>query len=67
LRAALDREEQTLLELRVEKEMGWTEIAEILKIPLGTVKSRISRGIAQLQRLIEPQPKRSLRERHARE
>ena len=30
LRAALDRDEQSLLELRVEKEMGWLEIAEIL-------------------------------------
>jgi RNA polymerase sigma-70 factor, ECF subfamily len=30
LRAELDPDEQTLLVLRVEKEMGWTEIAEIL-------------------------------------
>ena len=30
LRAALDRDEQSLLELRVEKEMGWLEIAEVL-------------------------------------
>ena len=28
------------------------EIAEVLGIPLGTVKSRISRGVAQLQRLL---------------
>ena len=33
LRAALDRDEQTLLELRVEKEMGWSDIAEILSVP----------------------------------
>ena len=32
------------------------EIAEILGIPLGTVKSRISRGVAQLQRLMQPAP-----------
>jgi RNA polymerase sigma factor (sigma-70 family) len=30
------------------------EIAEILGIPLGTVKSRIARGVAQLQRLLQP-------------
>ena len=34
------------------EDVAYKDIAEILEIPMGTVKSRIARGIAQLQRLV---------------
>lgn len=39
--------------LRDLQDMDYKEIAQVLKIPEGTVKSRISRGRAELARLLE--------------
>ena len=40
------------LSLFYMEDYSYKEIADILEIPLGTVRSRISRGVAQLQRSI---------------
>lgn len=47
--AQLDPAFQAPLALFYLQDHSYQEIAEILEIPLGTVKSRISRAIAQLQ------------------
>lgn len=41
---ALDEEFRTVVILRDTQDMGYDEIAEILEIPRGTVKSRLHRG-----------------------
>jgi RNA polymerase sigma-70 factor, ECF subfamily len=43
---------QAALALFYMEDYSYKEIADILEIPLGTVQSRISRGMAQLQQLI---------------
>ena len=41
--------------LRDLQEMEYREIADVLQIPEGTVKSRINRGRAELTRLLRKQ------------
>jgi RNA polymerase sigma factor (sigma-70 family) len=48
----VDASYQATLALFYLEDHSYKEIAEILEIPLGTVKSRLSRGIAQLQRIL---------------
>lgn len=53
--AALGRVEETYqapVALFYLQDCSYKEIADILEVPLGTVKSRISRGIGQLQKLL---------------
>jgi RNA polymerase sigma-70 factor (ECF subfamily) len=44
---------QATLALFYMEDYSYKEISEILSVPLGTVQSRISRGMAQLQQLIK--------------
>lgn len=53
--AALGRVDETFqapVALFYLQDHSYKEIAEILELPLGTVKSRISRGIGQLQKML---------------
>jgi RNA polymerase sigma-70 factor (ECF subfamily) len=47
----VDSQYRAALALFYLRDHSYKEIAEILQIPLGTVKSRIGRGLAQLQKL----------------
>jgi RNA polymerase sigma-70 factor, ECF subfamily len=59
----LDENFKAAVALFYLEDHSYPEIAEILQIPLGTVKSRISRGIAQLQHLLsDPESKPLLKE-----
>jgi RNA polymerase sigma-70 factor, ECF subfamily len=50
--AQVDEVFQAPVALFYLQDCSYIEIAEILKVPLGTVKSRLARGIAQLQQLL---------------
>jgi RNA polymerase sigma-70 factor (ECF subfamily) len=55
--ARVDEHFQAPLALFYMEDHSYKEIAEILDVPIGTVKSRIARGIGQLYRqLINPEP-----------
>lgn len=48
----LDPNYKAAVSLFYLEDYSYPEISEILNVPLGTVKSRISRGVAQLQHLL---------------
>ncbi|MGI6331386.1 MAG: RNA polymerase sigma factor [Zhaonellaceae bacterium] len=48
----LNPKHQEVLRLRYLADLEYDTIAQILKIPLGTVKSRISLGLRKLQALV---------------
>lgn len=49
---SLDESFRAPVSLFYLQDFSYQEIAEVLQIPMGTVKSRLSRGVAQLQHLL---------------
>ena len=56
--AKVDPNFQAAVSLFYIEDYSYPQIAEILDVPLGTVKSRIARGIEQLKRLMLESPAR---------
>jgi RNA polymerase sigma-70 factor, ECF subfamily len=52
LLSRVDEQFQAAVALFYLEDYSYNEIASILEIPLGTVKSRIARGLAQLKELV---------------
>src|SRR5262245_15027346 len=50
--ARVDEVYQSAVALFYLEDYSYPEIAEILEVPVGTVKSRVARGIAQLRQLL---------------
>ena len=60
--ARLDEIYQAPVALFYLQDHSYNEIAEVLDVPLGTVKSRLTRGLARLHKLltmVQPQPPKS--------
>jgi len=51
--AQLGEEYRTAIVLREQAELSYEEIARMLEVPVGTVRSRIARGRAELTRLLK--------------
>ena len=48
----MDAQYRAAISLFYLEDYSYNEIAAILEVPLGTVKSRIARGLAQLKTLV---------------
>jgi RNA polymerase sigma-70 factor (ECF subfamily) len=53
LLSQVDPQYQAAVALFYLEDYSYLEIAEILQVPLGTVKSRIARGLTQLKCLVQ--------------
>jgi len=53
----IDSQFQGAVALFYLEDYSYAEIAEVLEVPLGTVKSRIARGLAQLRALVVKKPR----------
>jgi RNA polymerase sigma-70 factor (ECF subfamily) len=51
----LSQDQRQVIELAFFSSMTHTEIAEHLSVPLGTVKTRIRRGLMKLREVISPE------------
>jgi len=52
--AALPRHQRDVITCRYLLDLTEDETAQVLRIPNGTVKSRLSRGLAALQAMLRP-------------
>jgi RNA polymerase sigma-70 factor, ECF subfamily len=52
--AALPELQREVLELRLQQDLSYEEIAAVLRIPVGTVRSRLHNAVARLRETIEP-------------
>ena len=57
--AALPAEQREVIVLKEYQDLTFVEIAEILGVPLSTVKTRLYRGLGQLRHRLERQGIRS--------
>ncbi len=54
--AALPAPQREALLLKLQQELSYEEIAEVLGIPVGTVRSRLHHAVAQLRLTLNPPP-----------
>jgi RNA polymerase sigma-70 factor (ECF subfamily) len=52
----LPRQQRTLIQMVALQGRSYEEAAEATSLPVGTVKSRISRGRRQLRRMLDGRP-----------
>jgi RNA polymerase sigma factor (sigma-70 family) len=56
----LDPDHREVLMLREYEQLSYEEIAEVLSLPVNTVRSRLSRARASLKTLLETEPVRGV-------